>query len=79
MEKLGYHIKQGVYVHCSKDCERYAMRELGFSLRKRKRPPCPEPLDVADNFGGGVDDRIDFSASQHLIVQGKRDRKQAGS
>ncbi|KAL7581573.1 hypothetical protein ACA910_022133 [Epithemia clementina (nom. ined.)] len=74
MEKLGFDIQRGVYIHCSDQCERVAVQEFGWKPQTKKtRSPCPLPLDVSESFGGKVDEFVDVP--DDLIVQGKRNRK----
>lgn len=59
MEKLGYDIKHGVYIHCSPYCENYAIQELGYTAPETQdKPPCPEVLELSDHFGEEVDESV---------------------
>lgn len=73
MEKLGFSIKNGVYVHCSSDCEQLAIMEFGYKRpTKQELAPCPPSLDLSSYFGGEVDDSLD--APDEVLVDGKRRR-----
>ena len=76
MEKLGYHIKNGVYVICSEQCEKVAKLEMGWKEPIRSKAPCPKPIDVSTYFGGEVDDNLQNDANDSLVVEGKRKRKE---
>jgi len=74
MLNLGFNFKNGVYVHCSKQCEEVAITEFGYEIPGEKtRPPCPPDLDLSSKFGGVVDDKIE--APEEVQVTGKRRRK----
>ena len=76
MEDLGFSIDRGVYIHCSHQCERVAVKEYGWVPPERQtkvRAPCPAPLDLSESFGGKVDEFVDVP--DNLVVQGKRNRK----
>lgn len=75
MEKLGYHIKNGIYIICSKQCEEVAKKEYGWKVPTRDATPCPPPIDVSRYFGGQVDDALKNDPNDSLIVEGKRKRK----
>jgi SWI/SNF-related matrix-associated actin-dependent regulator of chromatin subfamily A member 5 len=74
MEALGFTFRQGVYVHCSNQCEHIAKTEYNWTPPDKKiRAVCPPVLEIASNFGGEVDDSYD--EPDDLIVSGKRRRK----
>jgi hypothetical protein len=74
MEKHGFTIKNGAYIHCSPLCEEVA-KEFGWRLQEKKtRDPCPPDLDMSKKFGGKVDDSLDVP--DELVVNGKRRRKE---
>lgn len=74
MEKLGFELKNGVYVHCSKHCEEVAITEFGYQVPgKKPKLPCPPALDLSSHFGGEVDESVE--APEDLKVTGKRRRK----
>jgi hypothetical protein len=81
MEALGYGIKKGAYVHCSKQCQRVAVEEFewtpGKSKSEKARAPCPSPLDMSRHFGAEVNDSVD--TPEELIVHGKRNRKKVNN
>ena len=78
MENLGFTIKNGVYIHCSKECELYATRELGYIPPDRLgKEPSPPILDVSFNFGGVVDDSLAVPGEVAQCVRGTH--SQAGS
>jgi hypothetical protein len=72
MENLGHRIKHGVYIHCSTQCENVAIQEVGYDPMNAKSQPCPPPLDLADAFGGVVDENL--LVPYDPIVVGKRRR-----
>ena len=74
MEKLGYFIKNGIYVICSKQCEVIARDEYNWKPSVREDYPCPKPIDVSHYFGGTVDETIQKPAEVE-VVEGKRKRK----
>eukprot|EP00977_Amphora_coffeiformis_P001840 scaffold353_cov185-Amphora_coffeaeformis.AAC.68 len=75
MEKLGFYIKNGVYVICSKQCENVAKQDLGWKLPARVDAPCPKPIDVSSFFGGQVDDSLVHQPDSVEILEGTRKRK----
>ena len=73
IERLGYDIKDGVYVHCSEQCEQAAILEFAWKAPgkdSKERPPCPPPLDLANHFGE-IDIKYDDD-SEGLIVGQRR-------
>lgn len=65
-EKLGYDTtKHTAYLHCSADCEKYAIRVLGWKLQTTPSV-CPAPLDVSFNFGSEELDMSGFEANTDL-------------
>jgi SWI/SNF-related matrix-associated actin-dependent regulator of chromatin subfamily A member 5 len=75
METLGFNFKQGVYVHCSSQCEHIAKTEYNWTPPKKKtKAICPPVLDISSNFGGEVDDALD-SPEDDVVMSGKRRRK----
>jgi len=76
MEKLGFYIKNGIYVICSKQCETVAKQDLGWKAPVRMAVPCPKPIDVSSFFGGQVDDSLVYQPdSADIIEEGTRKRK----
>ena len=72
-DQLGYTLKNGVFIFCSKGCENFAIKELKWKPPSREsRPPCPSPLDLSSNFGGEVDDKVE---EEGPIDIGKRRRQ----
>ena len=73
IESLGFNFKNGVYVHCSKQCEEVAITEFGYKVPGGKAlPPCPPALDLSSKFGCEVDESL--QAPEDFIVTGKRSR-----
>ena len=57
-QKLGYNTsKLFAYIHCSQECEEYAISEFGWEpsmlVQEQSLPP---PMDVSANFGGTGDE-----------------------
>jgi hypothetical protein len=76
METLGFSLKQGVYVHCSSQCEHIAKTEHNWlPPEKKSKAVCPPILDLSSNFGGEVDDALDLPEDD-VVISGKRRRKQ---
>lgn len=77
MEALGFTFNQGVYVHCSSQCEHIAKTEFNWMppSKKKARARCPPALDISSNFGGEVDDSFDAPEDVSAIA-GKRNRKE---
>lgn len=74
MEALGYDIKLGIYVLCSKHCEEVAKAEFGWKRASLEKPPCPPPMDLSSYFGGKVDDNLKNDRNESVLVEGKRKR-----
>jgi hypothetical protein len=75
MEALGYHMKHGVYVHCSPMCENVAIQDFDWVPPETlARDPCPPPLDVWSFYGGEIDDCTDHAPEALLIQTTKRRR-----
>jgi SWI/SNF-related matrix-associated actin-dependent regulator of chromatin subfamily A member 5 len=55
--------KNFVYIHCSAECEKYAIEEFNWNLGKASRK-CPEILDVSHNFGVNA---ADVSVDQNQV------------
>lgn len=73
IEKLGFDYKNGVYIHCSKQCEEVAITEFGYQVPgKKASSPCPAALDLSIKFGGKVDESIE--APEEVIITAKRRR-----
>ena len=68
MEKLGFNIKNGIYVLCSKQCEQVARKEYGWKPIAKKHARCPAYMGFSSYFGGEVDD----------VVEGTPNRKRKG-
>jgi hypothetical protein len=74
-EDLGYTLNHGVYVHCSKNCEQYAIDEFGYKIPGvHVKEPCPLPLDMASHFGNVVDDSLDAPDDVLILTPGKKRR-----
>jgi len=77
MEKLGYHLKQGVFVLCSTLCENVAKKEFGWkpqSATTKIRDPCPPALKVSSYFGRQVDDSLNPDEDGSVLGKGRRRR-----
>lgn len=75
IEDLGYTIKHGTFVHCSPICENVAIQDFGWvAPDKRKKAPCPPPIDVSSFFGGEIDECVE--QPENLILSTKRKRKE---
>ena len=55
--------KNFVYIHCSAECEQYAIKEFKWKPGKLS-PKCPEILDVSHNFGVNA---ADISVDQNQV------------
>jgi len=67
--------KNGVYIHCSKQCEEFASSEYNYVCREiATKRPCPESLDLTDQFGKVVDDSMEAPTDVNVIA-GKRKRE----
>lgn len=60
LEKHGYETgKNTIYIHCSKECEKYAIEEFAWSPPKSEENPQKVPaLDVSFAFGCKVDETM---------------------
>lgn len=74
MDELGFQLKNGVYIHCSAACEQVAIKEYGYKVPgPKQKDPCPPNLDLAEYFGGKVDDN--FEAPDNVMIGNKRRRE----
>ena len=74
MDELGFQLKNGVYVHCSTQCEQIAIKEFGYKVPgPKKRDPCPPSLNVDEYFGGKVDENLD-APGEVMLGKRRRDR-----
>lgn len=53
-EEAGYDTrKRTAYIHCTTQCEQYAIEVWNWKVPSKRRQSCPDELDVTKHFGGG--------------------------
>jgi hypothetical protein len=63
-QELGFLAKHSIYIHCSSQCEKVAIKEFGWKEPSKCRKDCPPAVDVSFAFGNEVDDNVDIHPDQ---------------